>query len=267
MTFSEYSNKENVEVQEAGPSVRFGMLKLYFQPISFARGRKFAIDGIEASTFDTDERRDIQGLKAFNGIKKDIKSAHFLAILTLEQESKDGDTFQSIKQYRSFRSAKAEKEGKPHEWFDKASPLLEDSLIAHRLDDMISLKGDDGLSYGPGIFVMVEEIPTGKKFNDIDITMWKPVTVYKTRKEMVDARTEFYAAFEDDEQIEVSTGSVPDTYTPAQWASMIPQIKEQVKKGKSHAEVAEGLFVDIKFILPIFEVEIQPELTEDEIPF
>jgi len=124
--FDDYSwDDEVVETEvSGGGKIHFAKLRVLppLNVVPFQGGEHFTIPGVFNDAFDESTSTSTrQGLKEFRGMKKGRTSQnHRVFILVAEKESKDGNPYQIIKRFNSWK----DRDHEVYEWGDKQWPAL-----------------------------------------------------------------------------------------------------------------------------------------------
>lgn len=240
---SDFSWDEPKETAVSGGRKHFAKLRFFPVPVvPFQKGQSITLPNVFDDKFDEASGQTLrQGLKEFKGYKNGKTSeGHTLYVLVAEQSSKDGGSYQVIKQFKSWPD-----KGRENLWAKFQYPALR--TIS---DPAIRSK----LTAGQEVYASFEDMPTGEMVDingsSVEMKYWGNFTVYQTADALKNAEVEFFANIQTG-----SNGAGPDvTNIPAKWyansqsqeaktsniQAMLTYIKQQIDSGKPASDVAKS---------------------------
>lgn len=220
--FDDYSWDDTpVETEAGGGKIHFAKLRVLppVNVIPFQAGEFFTLPGVFNDAFDeATQTSSRQGLKEFRGMKKGrTEKGHKLYILVAEKESKDGNPYQIIKRFNSWK-AKGET---VHEWSDKQWPAL--LKIDARFKAAVKKTGfvspDSPEAW---VYAKFSQDVTGNTWKngngvEMDRHYWTDFTIYASREEWKAAQDAHFAQFQDSQPAQNQDTS----HYPAAWGANV----------------------------------------------
>lgn len=236
-----------VETEVSGGKVHFARLRV-LPPVNivpFQAGEHFTIPGVFNDAFDEATSTSTrQGLKEFKGMQKGRTSkGHKLFILVAEKDNKQGNPYQVIKRFNSWKGRDEE----VYEWGDKQWPAL--LAIDPQYRDRVKKTGyvapDSPESW---VYARYLQEATGNTWTNDEGKkqerhFWTDFTIYSNREAWQKASDEHFAQFSNSDSAPKS--DVDYSHFPPQWAnaadptSLYTTIKGGITQGQEEAQLIQ----------------------------
>lgn len=248
MTVLELLNDTPAEFDVQGQT-KFGELWLHLCRVSNAQGASFSIPGVQGGQY---KEKDDEGNLLFKGLKKGGNDLLLVQVLTRHNQA--GESYQTVKQYRSREFAGAE----VHRYKNFGLPPIR-NFFGTRIDDYLGQTSDRVLYSGKSAWVQLDEKPTGEEFDGNAITYWEIVKEYSDESAMRIAEEAFWNRVRGEgvqaepvaDLVELQTPTTGG-WTAGTWREVgVPAIMKAKQEGKEAPEIAGTLGVDMPYVAEV----------------